>query len=57
MNCDIKMFADDTCLFSCVDDPVKSALQLNEDLETVNLWAWQWKMHSNAEKTEEVILS
>ena len=50
VNCDIKMFADDTSLFSCVDDPVKSALQLNEDLETVKLWAWQWKMHFNAEK-------
>ena len=57
VNCDIKMFADDTSLFSCVDDPVKSALQLNEDLETVELWAWQWKMHFNAEKTEEVVFS
>ena len=51
------MFADDTSLFSHVDDPVRSALELNEDLETVKLWAWQWKMHFNAEKTEEVIFS
>ena len=51
------MFADDTSLFSRVDDPVRSALELNEDLETVKLWAWQWKMHFNAEKTEEVIFS
>ena len=57
INCDIKMFADDTSLFSRVDDPVRSALELNEDLETVKLWAWQWKMHFNAEKTEEVIFS
>ena len=49
------MFADNTFLFSCVDDPVTSALQLNEDLETVKLWAWQWKMHFNAEKIEEVV--
>ena len=41
VNCDIKMFADNTSLFSCVDDPVKSALQLIEDLGTVELWAWQ----------------
>ena len=57
INCDIKMFADDTSLFSRVDDPVRSALELNEDLETVKLWAWQWKMHFNADKTEEVIFS
>ena len=57
INCDIKMFADDTSLFSRVDDPVRSALKLNEDLDTVKLWAWQWKMHFNADKTEEVIFS
>ena len=39
INCDIKMFADDKSLFSCVYDPVRSALELNEDLDTVKLWA------------------
>ena len=57
INCEIKMFADDTSLFSRVDDPIRSAFELNEDLETVKLWAWQWKMHFNADKTEEVIFS
>ena len=57
VNCDIKMFADDTSLFSRVDDPVRSALKLNEDLDIVKLWAWQWKMLFNADKTEEVIFS
>ena len=51
------MFADDKSLFSCVDDPVRSALKLNKDLETVKLWARQWKMHFNADKTKEVIFS
>ena len=57
VNCDIKLFADDTSVFSRVDDPVRSALKLNEYLDTVKLWAWQWKMHFNADKTEEVIFS
>ena len=57
VNCDIKMFADDTSLFFRVDDLVRSALKLNEDMDTVKLWAWQWKMHFNADKTEEVIFS
>ena len=57
VNCDIKMFAYNTSLFPRVDDPIRSALKLNEDLDSVKLWAWQWKMHFNADKTEEVILS
>ena len=27
------------------------------DLEKVRFWAWQWKMHFNTDKTEEVIFS
>ena len=57
VNYDIKMFVNDTSLFPHVDDPVRSALLLNKDLEMVKLWGWQLKMHFNAEKTEEVIFS
>ena len=32
VNCDIKMFTDDTSLFSCVYDPVRSALELNDQV-------------------------
>ena len=34
-----------------------SADEVNWDLGLVRLWAWQWKMHCNEEKTEEVIFS
>ena len=54
---DVKMFADDTSLFSVVYDEATTAQQLNRDLERVRLWAWQWKMEFNATKTEEVIFS
>ena len=54
---DVKIFADDTSLFSVVHDEVITAQQLNRDLERVGLWAWQWKMEFNAKKTEEVIFS
>ena len=57
VNCDIKMFADDTSLFSLVRDEARTAFELNCDLEKVRLWAWQWKMQLNSEKTEEVIFS
>ena len=38
-------------------DENKTAEDLNRDLESVRLWAWQWKMHFSSDKTEEVIFS
>ena len=35
----------------------ETAEDLNRDLERILLWAWQWKMQFNADKTEEVIFS
>ena len=33
-------FADDTCLFSIVNDPNTSALELNHDLDLISQWAY-----------------
>ena len=54
---DVKLLADDTSFFPVVHNANRTAFELNSDLERVRLWAWQWKMHFNAEKTEEVIFS
>ena len=54
--CDIKLFADDTSIFSVVWND-RSSEELNRDLQRLRLWSWQWKMHFNADKTEEVIFS
>ena len=54
---DVKMFTDDTSLFSVVRDEATTPQQLNRDLERVRLWAWRWKMEFNPTKTEEVIFS
>ena len=39
-----KIFADDTFLFSKVCDILKSTSKLNDDLEKIRYWAYQWKM-------------
>ena len=55
-----KIFADDTSLFSKVQDINKSANELNCDLEKVSNWAYQWKMQFNPDpnkQTNEVIFS
>ena len=51
----IKLFADDTSIYSVVKDRDGAAANLNQDLERVSLWVWQWKMQFNCDKTEEVI--
>ena len=55
VTCDAKMFADDTSLYSAATDENETAEDLNRDIESVRLWAWQWKMYFNSDKTEAVI--
>ena len=42
-----KIFSDDACLFSKVYDIHNSASKLNDDLEMIGYWAYQWKMQFN----------
>jgi len=56
----VKFFADDTSLFSIVQDPVVSAEELQHDLNLIHKWAHQWKMSFNPDPTkqaEEIIFS
>ena len=39
-----KLFADDTSLFSVVQNKNNSASQLNNDLNKVSDWVYTWKM-------------
>ena len=55
-----KIYADDTSLFSKVQDINRSANELNCDLEKVSNWARQWKMQFNTDhnkQANEVIFS
>ena len=47
------MFADDTSLFSVVNDTQTSANDLNKDLEITNNWTFQWKMNFNPEPAKQ----
>ena len=53
LRCDVKLFADDTCLFSVVNDKNNSATMLNSDLEKISNWAWQWKMSFNPDPLKQ----
>ena len=56
----VKLFADDTSLFSIVSDPLETANILNKDLDKIRGWAEQWKMAFNPDPTkqaQEVVFS
>ena len=48
----VRLFADDTCVFDIIDDPIASAAVLNEDLRKILAWAKTWLVLFNALKTE-----
>ena len=49
----VKFFADDTMLFSSVNDPQTSANELNHDLDLIRRWAHQWKLEFNPDPTKQ----
>ena len=56
----VKLFADDTSMFSVVRDPINTSQELNNDLHKVSLWAYKWKMSFNpdpSKQAQEVIFS
>ena len=55
-----KLFADDTSIFSVVHDVDLSAKQLNDDLNKISEWAFQWKMAFNpdwSKLAQEIVFS
>ena len=55
-----KLFANDTSLVSVIHDVNSSQIDLNENLDKINNWAYQWKLSFNpdpSKKAQEVIFS
>ena len=48
-----KLFADDTSLFSVVQNSNTTAKELNNDLPKDNRWTYQWKMSFNPDPTKQ----
>ena len=56
----VKLFADDTSMFSVVRDPIYTSQKLHNDLHKASLWAYKWKMSFNpdpSKQPQEVIFS
>ena len=48
-----KLFADDTSIFSVVNDINESCCDLNSGLSKINNWAYQWKMCFNPDPNKQ----
>ena len=51
----IKIFADDTSLFSAMTDGISQSHKLNTDLCKIAEWACQWKMSFNPDPTKQAV--
>ena len=51
----VKLFADDTSLFTLIYDAESSTDILNRDLQTLSTWSYQWKILFNPDPTKQAI--
>jgi hypothetical protein len=51
------LYADDTSLFDIVENPLQSAVKLNNDLRNIDDWSNRWQVIMNADKTKSIIFS
>ena len=57
INSDILLFADDTSLLHTITDPIQSIQEVNQDLETLRIWAEDSLVTFNPTKTKYMIFS
>ena len=53
LHSDVKLFADDTSLFSVIHDVDASSTTLNNDLVKIQEWVYNWKMSFNLDKNKQ----
>ena len=46
-------FADDTSIFSVMKDSISASVTLNEDLNLISNWAYNWKMSFNPDPSKQ----
>ena len=56
-NCNVRLFADDTCLFTTVKDHGESAELIKQDLKNIEEWAKQWLVTFSPSKSENMVVS
>ena len=55
LKCNVKLFADDTSLFTVVHEPSMDSEEMNHDLELISQWAHDWRMSFNPDPQKQAI--
>ena len=55
LRCNVKLFADDTSLFTVVEDSNAAANDMNHDLKLINQWAHSWRMSFNPDPHKQAV--
>ena len=55
LRCNVKLFADDTSIFTVVHDPHTAALDINHDLNLIESWAHNWRMSFNTDPNKQAV--
>ena len=53
LEANVKLYADDTSIFSVVSDPVNTSQKLDKDLDKVGLWTNKGKMSFNPDSSKQ----
>ena len=51
----MRLFADDSSLFTSVNDVDQTHEKIEQDLSTITKWAYQWKMVFNPDITKQAV--
>ena len=55
LKCNVKLFADDTSLFTVVEDIDSAKSDMDHDLELISRWAYNWKMSFNPDLRNQAV--
>ena len=55
LTCNVKLFADDTSLFTIVQDSTTAANDMNHDLELMKQWINDWRMSFNPDPQKQAV--
>ena len=55
LKCNVKLYADDTLIFTVVHNLHSSSVELNHDLNLIKLWAQNWRMSFNPDPAKQAV--
>ena len=55
LKCNVKLYADDTSLFTVVVDSNTAANDMNHDLDLISQWAYAWRMSFNPDSQKQAV--